>query len=220
MITVACVLKLGGDFSREWVHALKRGLSRHLSDFTFAVLTDDTSVEPYWRIPLAYGWRGWWSKMEMVRPGLFEGPVLCLDLDTLPVGDLSDLARYRGEFALIGDLYRWKPGGKGPLQSGVMAYTPGPVSWALWERWIADPAGHMKRYRGDGEFIAANIGRADVLQTLYPGQIVSLKREAKQGPPTGARLVCGHGRPRMSSPAAGWAHREWQRLDTGQEEAA
>ena len=211
-MTVACVLRLGGDFDRSWVWALKRGLNRHLKDFRFVCLTDDAGVESYWRKPFLHAWPKWWGKIELFRPGLFDGPVLYMDLDTLPVGDLTDLASYAGEFAMIEDLFRTGKGKPASLQSGVMAFNPGPVSWSLWERFMADPALHMKKHRGDGEWLAAHVPSADRLQALYPGQIVSFKREARKAAPNGARLVCGHGRPRFSSPEAGWAHQRWRSL--------
>jgi hypothetical protein len=82
---------------------------------------------------------------------------------------------------------------------------------------VANPEGNMRRYRGDGEWIAAHVPKADRLQSLYPGQLVSYKADAKAGPPEGARLVCGHGRPRFNTSAAGWAHKEWSSLAFAEE---
>ena len=207
-MTVACVLRMGGDFDPLWVWALKRGLSRWMpAGYEFVCLTDAPGGMGQWGRRLQYGWPKWWSKMELFRPGLFDGPVLYMDLDTLPVGDLSDLAGYTGQFAMISDLLR-----KTTLQSGVLAFTPGPLTWRFWEQWSANPAGYMKRYRGDGEWLAVHVPKADRLQNLYPGQIVSLKRDAKKAAPPKARLVCGHGRPRLSDPTAGWAHKAWKSL--------
>lgn len=220
MTTVACVLKLGGDFDRSWVFALRAGVCEFAPEHRFVCLTDDAQLNlaadyanpPIERVELRHGWPKWWSKLELFRPDVFDGdgPVLYMDLDTLPVGDLSDLMDYAGRMAMITDVYdAAKPAAKRRLQSGVMAWTPGPHTAAIWAEWTRDPPGHMKRYRGDGEFIAAQVPDADRLQDLYPGQIVSLKREAKKGPPETARLICGHGNPRLSKPAAGWAHDVW-----------
>lgn len=219
-VTVACVLKSGGVYTPEWVYALKRGLNRHLSDFEFVCLTDMPLNPPHWRVSLEHAWRGWWSKLELFRPGLFTGPVLYMDLDTLPVGDLSAIASYAGTFAMLSDLFQPKL-----AQSGVMAWTPGPISHGVWQRFKADPASAMRRHRGDGEFIRSVVPKADRLQALYPGQIVSLKAHCRppkvKGPPKGARLVCGHGQPKFNKPAAGWAHVMWKSLATvPQEEAA
>lgn len=212
MINVVCVLKTGGDFSREWVINLKHGLNRYLSDFQFYCITDDASVTPVWRIPLKYAWPKWWCKMALFEPGILDGPTLYLDLDTLPVGELDDIASCRSDFAMITDLLRIGRPGKQPGQSGVLFFRPGSyVVQRIWETWMKDPAGHMKRHRGDGEFLHSLVPDAPRLQTLFPGQVVSLKREAKRGPPASARLVCGHGRPRLSDPRAGWAHTAWRR---------
>src|SRR5690606_13652416 len=40
------------------------------------------------------GWiirRGWWAKMELFRKGLFDGPVLYVDLDSIVTGTLDPL---------------------------------------------------------------------------------------------------------------------------------
>ena len=35
---------------------------------------------------------GWWAKINLFAPGMFDGPVLYFDLDTMPVGTLDGLA--------------------------------------------------------------------------------------------------------------------------------
>lgn len=209
-VTVACVLRSGGEtYGPRWVYALRRGLNEHLPDHRFVCLTDVESIPPMWSRPLRYKWEGWWSKLELFRPGLFEAGerVLYLDLDTLIVGDLSEIASYDGEFGMIRGFYR------DILQSGVMAFRPGPISRAIWDDWLPRPQRRMKEYRGDGEYLASRVdGEADQLLDLYPGQIVSYKVHSREGIPDGARIVCGHGDPRFSSPMAGWAHKMWSSL--------
>lgn len=205
---VACVLRSGGDYDPRWVYALKRGVGRHLPEHRFRCLTDVSSVPAQWALPLQYTWRGWWSKMELFRPGVFPegGLVLYLDLDTLVVGDLAELACYPGEFGMMTGVYH------DILQSGVMAFREGEVVRRVWSEWSADPQRHMRSFRGDGRFLNHLLGgTADRLMDLYPGQMVSFKEEARDGPPPGARLVIGHGQPRFSSPRAGWAYEEWSR---------
>lgn len=208
------MLRTGGDFSAEWVTALKAGLDLYLQDFRFVCLTDDPAVDPRWRVPLLHGFAGWWSKFELFRPGLFTGRVLYIDLDSIPVGDLSDLARYDGPFAMLSDFYA----PQNPA-SGVMAWTAGEGD-ALYERFVADPRGIMRRHRTRSDpFYASVLGDVARLQDYAPGQIVSLKAHARAGTPDGARLVCFHGKPRPNDPAAGWAHVEWvsraRRKETG-----
>jgi hypothetical protein len=216
VITVACVLRTGGVYTREWVHALKRGLNRHLAGFEFVCLTDDASVEPCWRLPMRYPFPRWWAKMGLFQPGLFSGPVLYIDLDSLVIGYLAELASYRGQFAMISDFYR-----PHLAQSGVMAFTPGDYTAGIWELWMRDPASWAKQYRGDGEFLNAHTHQ-DRLQDLYPGQIRSFKTDHGEhgpapacdaAPPAGARLLCFHGRPKVTDlPTTHWARKAWEAL--------
>lgn len=216
-LTVACVLRSGGDYSPAWFYALKRGLMRHMpgeyrsplhdledGTWTLVCLTDmEVGVHA---IPLEHGWPGWWSKIELFRPGVFAGRVLYFDLDSLPVGDLSDVAAYDGPFAMLASFYAAERGCK-QGESGVMAWTSGPHSEAIYEAYVAEPT--LKG--GDGPFIRSHVEH-EYLQDLYPGQLVSLKVHARSAPPEDARVVCGHGKPRLSDPKAGWAHCAWRNL--------
>ena len=217
-LTVACVLRSGGIYSEEWVYALKRGLSRYMpgryrdplsppepGTWTLRCLTDSKALG-HMAIPLRHGWHGWWSKIELFRPGLFGTRVLYLDLDTLVVGDLTEVAALDVPFAMLSDFYRPEV-----AESGVMAWRPSPQTEAIYERFCEGPPRLIARYRGDGRFIREHVAH-ERLQDLVPGQIVSLKVHAKGGPPDGAALVCGHGTPRLNTRAAGWAHREWMSL--------
>lgn len=210
MTTFASVLRSGGDYGPEHVRALYRGVREHWpGPLDFVCLTDTPIGAPGVReVPLERGWPGWWSKLELFRPDVFEGPVVYMDLDTLPIGDLSDLASYAGPLAMLSDFYRPRL-----AQSGVMLFEAGPKSYAatLYEAWLDGPAErHMRAHRGDGEWLSAYADGPHRIQDLFPGQVVSLKVHAKGGPPPGARLVCFHGHPRPHDPAAGWAHHVWR----------
>jgi hypothetical protein len=203
-MTALTVLRSGGDFTAEWARKLMHALAEHLPGAAFRCLTDMDGVPG--AVPLKNDWPGWWAKLEMLRPEHATGRVLAMDLDTLPVGDLSELASYAGEFALIRDMNNGRR-----LQSGLMAFRAGPGTEAarLYELFRSDAPNWMRKYRGDGEWLAAH-ARADALQDLFPGQVVSLKRHARRFVPEGARLVLGHGKPRFSDPRAGWAHERWR----------
>lgn len=204
MITIACVLRSGGEYKPEHVWALRRGIDHHLSvDYQFRVLTDLAvgSLDDT-RIPLQREESGWWSKMELFRPGNFDGPVLYFDLDTVLVGSIDDLASYVGSFALLGDFY--KPLN---LQSGVMAWTPGAHTEHVWDRFIQLGSKASRMFRGDGEFLnVVAEPRPDRLQDLFPRQIVSYKRDVLRDEtglvnshwriPKDARVVCFHGQPK------------------------
>ena len=205
MITVACVLRSGGDFTPEHVWALRRDLNKHLQQgaHEFRVLTDTPEFAGTQGIRLETACSGWWAKLELFRPGVFSGPVLYLDLDTVIVGSLDALASYRGSFAMLSDFYN-----PTALQSGIMAWTPSVQSARIWERFAANPERNIKTFRGDGDFIRALVEpRPERLQDLFPGQIVSYKRDVcldrgsfvdtgRWRTPDGARVVCFHGQPR------------------------
>lgn len=207
-MVIACVLRSGGVYTPEYVWALKRGLKRTTpaGSYTFAVLSDADcfGLEGH---RLTTSWHRWWSKFELFRPGLFTEPVLYMDLDTLVTGDLTPLLQWRGDIALLRDFYAPTRG-----QSGVMLWTPGPHTDAVWETFSQDPTWWMQHYRGDGEVLDSMFPNAPRVQDLFPEQVVSFKVHARGGPPPAARLVCFHGLPKPHEHRAGWAHTQWSAL--------
>lgn len=205
-VTVACVLRSGGRvYGPEWVHALAAGVRQHLPGARFACLSD-VHVPGVPTIRLEHGWPGWWAKVELFRPGLFPGRVVYLDLDTLPVGDMTDLGCYDGPLATLSDFYRPEH-----MASGVILFDPDAVGH-VYDAFRRDPEGIIAAHPDRSDFWYARVlGDPDRIQDLYPHQVVSLKAHARQRAPGGARLVCGHGPPRFSSPEAGWAHELWTR---------
>lgn len=150
---------------------------------------------------------GWFAKFEIFRPGVVDGHALYLDLDTLVLGDLSDMLTYTGPLALLSDFYApLKP------QTGVMAWTAGdPTAAEIWDVWVEHAEWWMKREKSQARILAAIAGTRDFprLQELFAGQILSYKKDARGMCPDGTRLLCGHGRPRFSQKEAGWAHDIW-----------
>lgn len=105
MITVACVLRTGGRYSAEWVAKLQRGVERHLSLPHRFLCLSDVNV-PCERIPLETDWPGWWSKLEMFRPGLLTGPTLYFDLDSVIVGSLDAIAAHPHDFTMCHEFFQ------------------------------------------------------------------------------------------------------------------
>ncbi|KKK78135.1 hypothetical protein LCGC14_2846620, partial [marine sediment metagenome] len=99
MITIACVYWKGKFRGREklysvrWVKRLRNMVSRNLPiPHRFVCLSN---VEgPCERIPLLHNWPGYWSKIELFRPGIFEDRVLYLDLDLVVLESLIPLINY------------------------------------------------------------------------------------------------------------------------------
>lgn len=195
-----CVLKSGGDYTPADVSRLADRLEKHAPGAELVCLTDFDDVRAS-MIKLEYDWPGWWSKMELFKPSI-AGTVRYLDLDTVPIGDLSDLGKIR-KLAIMRDVYR--PDG---LQSAVMVI-PRSARAQIWKAFIADPAANMAacsvRYSkwGDQGFLETFWRqKAARLQDLMPGQIVSYKVDCRPTVPAGARLVVFHGKPRPAE--VGW----------------
>lgn len=193
---VACVLRSGGPYTVEYVERLADGVRAHLPNVEVVCLSD--VPVPVERIPLMHGWPGWWSKIELFRPGLFDGPVLYLDLDTFIVGDLSEIGGHQHRFTMLSDFFR-----PHAPASGVMAWSG---DWSpLYRIFLRSPELYMRTYRirdrwGDQAFIAEHLPvKVDRFQALFPGQILSRK---VGGDRSNARIVCSHGRPRPHE--VGW----------------
>ncbi|TSA08004.1 MAG: hypothetical protein D4R73_09110 [Deltaproteobacteria bacterium] len=208
--TIACVLKTGGDFDERYVANLKRALDRNLTHpFKFVCLTDDPKIKGVEIIRLTNGHPGWWSKIELFRPGAMSTErVLYFDLDTLILKNIDDL------LTLGGDFYGLRPWNRanrlaGNCASGIMAWKNGSHDF-LYEKFNATEINHL----GDQVYISAALkahgGTFMALQDAAPG-IYSYKRECRQGvPPRDARIVCFHGRPRVHEVGDRWVKEAWR----------
>lgn len=232
MITVACVLKSGGIYNAEWVAKLQRGVARNLTLPHRFVCYSDVPV-PCERVPLVYDWEAltadrprqhdwrvaprWWSKIELFRPGMFDGPVLYLDLDTLVVGSLDNIASHPHRFTMADDPWP-RTNGTGPKCSAVMAWQ-GDYS-TIFDRFVASPDEIAHRYDveepkrgriGDQAFIEDTV-KADTFREKCGPVVVSYKcdnlQTARPAPP--ASIVMFHGLPKMNNIESGWVKDTWQ----------
>lgn len=206
MLTVACVLKSGGVYDATWVARLKAGVERNLtSEHRFVCLTD-TKV-PCSSLLLEKNWPGWWSKIELFR---IPPPVLYFDLDTLILGDLSDLVKSMRGFVMLRDFYM--PTRKA---SGIMSWSIGSGAASIYEKFCKEPQKIMDEFRtgGDQGFIERVMPDAHVFQDMVPGQIVSYKADNCQiKAPHGARVLALHGQPKFTDMApTSWARTMWEK---------
>lgn len=191
---VALVLKSGGEYRPEHVQSLRNQIRTFMPDVEIVCLSDiDFQIEDVRREPLRHDWPGWWSKLELFRPGVFgKQRVVYLDLDTWVRGDLTPLAAIPGTFATLRDFYR--PDGLG---SGVMVFDP-LEAVELYIRFAFDAESHMRQHKrgGDQAFIETfRIWTASRIQDHVSG-VYSYKADCLEGVPADARLVCFHGRPK------------------------
>lgn len=220
MLNIITVFKSGGDYSREYVINLRRGVAQHLTlEHRFICLTDtvkeavfDEDTQIQWE-PLRHDWPGWWSKVEMFRPDLERyGRFLYLDLSCVVVGELDDIASYDGPACTTSD---WYYGGPSP---SILSFAPKEMR-AVWDLFNSGPEHWMKQ--GD-KHIAPDFGDQILVNKVYgkdglkrwqnelPGQIVSFKVHCKVGIPNGARLVKFHGQPRIHDCEEPWVNAAWK----------
>lgn len=172
-----------------YVRKLREGVERHLTlPHRFVTLTEAHIPD---------GVRGWWSKLCMFRPETLEqlgiGPgerMFYLDLDTVIVGNIDDIAGYDGPFAGLADMFQ-----ANRFNSGVMSWTSGEAD-GIWRSW--DRCGRPDwAVTGDQAWIDQVMPDAVFLQRLFPGQIVSFKVQYLMGRrEPDPRIVCFHGQPR------------------------
>lgn len=144
MLTVACVLKTGGDYNKEYVDKLYEGVKSNLTiPFKFLCLTDDVNILsndkhlPYSSEPLINDLQNidnkylkikrYWSKIEAFR---IKGKVLYFDLDTVIMSCLDGLVD--GLFSVPGNNFHMLDSfkTKRDFASGIMAWN-GDFGWLL-----------------------------------------------------------------------------------------
>lgn len=189
---IVTVLRSGGEYRPAHVEVLRELCLRHAPGVEFACLSD---LDVPGRIPLRHAWLGWWSKIELFA---LPGPLLYMDLDTVPCGDLAPLLQVAAREPWVA-LRDFNPAAR-LLGSGLMAWS-GSAPSGVYEGFCADPAGHIARnssgrWLGDQGFIERTAPRPAFWQILAPGAVVSWKKDCKAGVPRGSRVICFHGRPR------------------------
>lgn len=202
---VICCVKQGDKYSADYVRNLQDGVKRHLSledsKIDFVCFTD-SSVSGVDCEPLPEKLDGWWCKLGLFKPGVFSKgeSVLYLDLDTLTVDNIDDVAGYTGEFAILRDFMR--PHGFG---SAIMAW-PGGQCEKIWTRW--DELGRFELMNGDQHWVEMIWPQAKILQDLFPDKLVSYKIHCRGGIPEGASIVNFHGTPRPHE-CNDWVKEHW-----------
>lgn len=190
-LTVACVLKSGGCYGREYVMRLWAGVDRHLDDYQFVCLTD-MDLDDCPTIQLRDGLNGWWSKLELFRH--FQGNTLYLDLDTVVNGDLSEMRDLEGFWMQRDWLHPEED------NSAIMRWD-GDYSY-IYNRFIEDVPNHMDRHIGDQNFISEVLeDDPKIWQDQMPGLCASYRTSTLEECQE-ASLICYQSRPRPHE--TGW----------------
>lgn len=200
VVTVACVLRSGGDYKRIHVDKLRRQVERWMPTKHNFVCLDDKRLE--------HGWPGWWSKIELFKPGQFEGRVLYIDLDNIICGPLNPLIRGEGTI-FMKDLHLPM------ISSSVMAWDAGDLDH-IYESFAADPVDAMdikhkpqgQGIYGDQTWINMQMRGHDYkyFQDVAPGSIIQWnKRRTRK---TSVACFFFRNKPWNTD---GWASRIWKR---------
>lgn len=202
-LTVACVYKPGGGFSDEYVTRLRDTVAKHCrAPYEFVCLTTQPRIKGVECLPLHGGRIGYWNKLALFKRGLFPGPVVYLDLDTMIVGDVTDIFTYEHEFTAMANL---KPARyqADVLNSAFMAWDGredlscvdvSPISRDERERYEQE----YTRW-GDQGFIQDHLPRPwTPIQHIFPDRICSYKWHVRRQGfiPKGVSIVAFHGKPR------------------------
>lgn len=145
-------------------------------------------------VPLLYGFKGWWSKIELFAPEHEDlRPCFYLDLDTFIRAPIHDFMEIPAELWLIRDLGAPKKSNSGLMK--IPKYTDS--IWTAAQKWRGEQV--------DGDFLSTQPHR--ILQDYHDG-IVSYKYHCRELPR--GRIVCFHGRPRPHE-TGGWVREHWIR---------
>lgn len=180
MLTIACLLKNGPGFNHK---AVKRLMQQcEIIPHTRFVCLSDSKV-PCERIELQHNWPRWWGQLELFRPGLFDGPVLYMDLDTTIIRD-PKLKIGRGEFWSLKCPKMGKP------TSGIMAWD-GDFSHIY-------KSAHLHR-KSEDDWVNDGIFphvQPKIIQDHYPGFYSYKVHVRDKKLPRDADVVYFHGHPR------------------------
>jgi hypothetical protein len=190
VLTIVCLLWQGEfkdrNYTAECVYRLEEMVEKHTQQLHRFVCLSNVSVPGVECIPLEHDWPGWWSKIELFRPGLFNDRVLYLDLDVTVVGSLDDLADHPHPFCAIPD-YQY------PLQinSSVMAWDAG-IADHIYSRFKPSV---MTEMHGDQNWIHRNIEAVRFPRRWCPSYKAHVLPNGGNVPKD-ARVVVFHGSPK------------------------
>ena len=200
MITITTVCKTSTVYKPFWVDKMKRALEKHMSiPFQFVPLTDSDHDYPSHKIE--YDNPGYWNKIELFKPGLYEGPTLFIDLDNVITGDLAPMisaVQGRGFSMWRGRVNHKQPY---PVATSTLMY------WSqhpnhLWNIWNSYPESYWyKQYAsgrlGDQAFIRDHTDFS-FIQDLYSdadNTIVSVKGSKDINAKTALIIFAGNKKP-------------------------
>lgn len=203
-ITIAFVLKSGGDFNAWHVESLQKQINANtkIRNIKF-VCFSDIDVVACKTIKFKNNSHTWWNKLELFRTEEYETErIFYFDLDTIITGNLDEY--FSIDFDFCG-LKPWNPQNResGMMASGLMMFKKDPSLNCIFE----DDFKPEEYPLGDQQYITHKLnelGKAWVpLQNVTDG-IYSFKRQCRPNKPSDAKIICFHGRPRPQNAKERW----------------
>jgi hypothetical protein len=182
-------------YDEEWVNRLARGFRRNLTiPHRFVVLTDReyefaegieqerlSTDEPTWA--------------SMIEPFRIDGPLIVVGLDTVVTGNIDHLACY----ALVGDKIGLPRSPGKPYACNGAALVPEGFT-SVYHDWDG-VTNDMEWLRKQKHFL---------IDSSWPGQVVSYKCDVRPNGLGDARVVYMHGEPKADAIAEPWVADHWR----------
>lgn len=184
----------------EYVYALQKQIERYYSHpHRFICLTDFEGMKCE-TIPLVHNLPGWWSKIELFRPDIFEkysnNIFIYFDLDTVIIDNITDFVNYPHIMSALSQIDSETVAGRKKekkLASGIMAW--GGDYSQIYHKFMEDPSGNMERCKKEGDqiLIQESIHDFKPIQGITSG-IINYKFELrdKENLPLDAKIVYFH----------------------------
>ena len=167
--------------------------------FRFVCLTNvpDEFDETMEVIPLKHNWKGWWSKLELFRPGVFEDGdrVFYLDLDSVIVQSLIPFFEFDADIAIMKSLdvkrfgTQWKDKYN---DKAIVRYGSTAIVWTVpfgrefYGKFNYENIAGRKRLRGDQDWMALCNPN---LEMFDPTWIVKLRTLRGMEPSKNVKIV-------------------------------
>lgn len=189
MFQVVCV-NIGPKFDPEYVHRLQRAVALNLDvPHDFAVITDMPSWYRCRTLEPMDNLKGYWQKVTLFAPQRWReyagNRILYLDLDTVVMGNITELVKYPSAFLTLRD--RLLP----MVNSSIMCW-----DYPEFKHIYNNFKGDIDNWpRGDQEWINSQVW-PEWINEAFPGEYPDFKEDLKHRDPIGVeRIVWFHGVP-------------------------
>jgi tetratricopeptide (TPR) repeat protein len=205
-------VKWGKKYGADYVNKLYRGVLKFLTEveFDFYCFTEDPSglEEGIKVIPLAENWTGWWGKATLFSDTGLEGRLLYIDLDSVITGELNELARYQGAFAVMGTSDLECEKAKDGYNTSIISWHSGfgKEIYSVLKKYYKQTLKFICRFDFWTEMMVKNAG---LVQDLFPGMFLDYLTYCKDHVPEGCRMVCFPREPKPHDYKSDWIRELW-----------